>query len=102
MATRSQLKSKGRELAPVLRPHGIGREDHELLTFTVSWLPYGGPPSDELLVRFGLTRERYLSRLRRAVAEYRRQIHPTTAARLLEVCDTRKAQASQAVPHSAH
>ncbi len=81
------------------------------MTFAVSWLPYGGPPSDELLVRFGFTKERYLARLRQSVDEHRRQIHPVTAARLLEVCDAaapaqnagaRQSQASQAVPHSAH
>jgi len=110
MTTRKQRHHQQIEFASVLRSRGMDREDHELLTFAVSWLPYDGPPSDELLVRFGMTRERYLTRLRQTVDENQHQIHPVTAARLLERCDGASAaenaqqpsHASQAVPHSAH
>ena len=31
----------------------------DLVDFARSWAPYGGPPSDETLVRFGMTRLRF-------------------------------------------
>lgn len=108
MTTRKQKRHNKIDLAAILRSRGIDREEHEVLTFAVSWLPYDGPPDDEILVRFGLTKERYLERLRQIVDEHRQQIHPDTTARLLDLCDgahpeaNAGSQASQAVPQSAH
>lgn len=64
----------------------IGRRDHDLLTFAITWLPYGCPPVDEVLIKFGLTPERYRVRLREAIERHRPHIHPDTAARLLGSC----------------
>lgn len=109
MTSRAQRRSEQLEFAAALRARGIDREDHELLSFAVSWLPYGGGPSDEILIRFGLTKERYLMRLRRIVDEHRDHIHPDTAARLREDCDAahraphaegREAQLSSAPPQA--
>lgn len=36
----------------------IVRDDHDILTFAVRWLPYGGP-DDEILITFGMTPQRY-------------------------------------------
>jgi hypothetical protein len=60
--------------------------DHELLRFTISWLPYGQVPEDELFLRFGLTRERFTERLREISSRHRDLIHPNTAGRILELC----------------
>lgn len=65
----------------------INRHDHELLGFTISWLPYGQVPEDELLVRFGLTRERFTERLREISCRHRDLIHPDTVGRILELCE---------------
>lgn len=92
MTGRSRRQHDRVESAVAPRARGIDRDDHALLNFAISWMPYGGAPSDETLVRFGLTRERYLARLRRTVDEHRRRIHPATVARLMEICGA---------PHSA-
>jgi hypothetical protein len=36
--------------------------DWEIIEFVVSWVPYGGPPSDQSVVRFGMDRPTLLSR----------------------------------------
>jgi hypothetical protein len=64
----------------------VDREDHELLTFAISWLPYGCGPDEDILVRFGLTRARYLARLFDVVTRRRALIHPDTAERLITLC----------------
>jgi hypothetical protein len=64
----------------------VGRDDHELLTFAISWLPYGCGPDEEILVRFGLSRARYLARLADTVTRRRAIIHPHTAERLIALC----------------
>jgi hypothetical protein len=110
MTTRNNLRHNPTEFAAVLRSRGIDREDHEVLKFAVSWLPYDGPPDDEILVRFGLSKERYLQRLRQTVVDHLHRIHPDTAARLVKLCDAAttdpseaaRRHASQAVPQSAH
>jgi hypothetical protein len=61
----------------------ISRVDHDLLNFAISWLPYGGGPDDEILINFGLTRQRYVQRIRELVERHRNQIHPGTAERLI-------------------
>lgn len=72
--------------APDVSPDIDDRADRDLLRFTISWLPYGAVPEDELLIRFGLTRSRFPGRLREAIERRRRQIHPETTARLLDLC----------------
>jgi hypothetical protein len=63
------------------------RGDHELLRFTISWLPYGQVPEDELFLRFGLTRERFTERLREISCRHGDLIHPNTARRILKLCE---------------
>lgn len=75
------------EFAVTLRGRGIDRADHDLLTFAISWLPYGGGPEDEMLVNFGMTKRRYLNRLREVVYRQRHLIHPTVAERLIALCE---------------
>ncbi len=109
--TNSNERRSGRiEPGAARASRGIDREDHQVLAFAVMWLPYGGPPGEETLVRFGLTRDRYLDRLRLTICRHRSRIHPNTAARLFTLCDGLDSNleagalnhASQAVPHSAH
>ncbi|MEW5812180.1 MAG: hypothetical protein AB1925_22360 [Actinomycetota bacterium] len=38
------------------------RYEHDIVTFMRSWAPYGGPPADEVLPEFGLTREQLVAR----------------------------------------
>ncbi len=79
---RNQAKSEADR-----RTRRIDRADHELLTFAISWLPYGGGPEDEMLVNFGMTKRRYLNRLREVVDRQRHLIHPTVAERLIALCE---------------
>lgn len=43
------------------------RFEHDIVTFMRSWAPYGGPPADEVLPEFGLTREQLVQRYRQIV-----------------------------------
>ncbi|WP_143543145.1 hypothetical protein [Rhodococcus sp. NCIMB 12038] len=36
--------------------------DETILEFARRWIPYGGPPQEEILVGFGLTPERFAER----------------------------------------
>jgi hypothetical protein len=65
----------------------VDRDDHELLRFTIGWLPYGQVPEDELLVRFGLTRRRFTERIREIAYRNRDLIPPHTISRLLDLCE---------------
>jgi len=38
------------------------RYEHDIVTFMRSWAPYGGPPADEVLPEFGLTRDQLVTR----------------------------------------
>jgi len=38
-------------------------DDHTLVNLAVTWLPYGGPPPEEIWIRFGLNPDQYWSRL---------------------------------------
>lgn len=51
------------------------RFEHDIVTFMRSWAPYGGPPADEVLPEFGLTREQLVQRYQQilAVAAARRE-----------------------------
>jgi hypothetical protein len=77
---------KRRESAKRHPTSGVERDDHYLLTFAISWLPYGGGPEDEILIRFGLDRTRYLARVLETVRRQRARIHPETAERLIGMC----------------
>lgn len=46
---------------------GLPRETAELIRFAQKWIPYGGPPPDEVLVQFGMTRTRFSDALRQAI-----------------------------------
>ncbi|GAB7067157.1 hypothetical protein H7J06_12675 [Mycobacterium hodleri] len=45
-------------------PNGFiaDRFAHDIVTFMRNWAPYGGPPADEVLAEFGLTREQLVTR----------------------------------------
>jgi hypothetical protein len=45
-------------------PNGFiaDRFAHDIVTFMRNWAPYGGPPADEVLSEFGLTREQLVQR----------------------------------------
>jgi hypothetical protein len=40
----------------------LDRFDRDLLTFMLSWAPYGGPPENECFVEFGMTVDRVRER----------------------------------------
>jgi hypothetical protein len=63
-----------------------GRDDHDLLTFAIRWLPYGGGPDDEIFINFGMTRQHYLERLHEVIQRQCSRIHPTTIAQLHLLC----------------
>ena len=44
------------------------RFEHDIVTFMRSWAPYGGPPADEVLPEFGMTREQLVQRYQQIVA----------------------------------
>ncbi|WP_193043725.1 hypothetical protein [Mycolicibacterium baixiangningiae] len=35
---------------------------HDIVTFMRNWAPYGGPPADEVLPEFGMTRDQLVQR----------------------------------------
>jgi hypothetical protein len=41
---------------------------HDIVTYMRSWAPYGGPPDDEVLPEFGLTRDQLVQRYRQIAA----------------------------------
>jgi hypothetical protein len=48
----------------------------DIVTFMRNWAPYGGPPADEVLEEFGLTRDQLVQRYREIVtAEIARRKH---------------------------
>jgi hypothetical protein len=52
------------------------RYEHDIVTFMRSWAPYGGPPADQVLEEFGLTRDQLVARYQEivtAAAERREQ-----------------------------
>lgn len=44
------------------------RFEHDIVTFMRSWAPYGGPPADEVLPEFGMTREQLVRRYQQILA----------------------------------
>ena len=45
----------------------LPRQSDELIRFAQNWIPYGGPPSDEIMVQFGMTMARFSEALRQAI-----------------------------------
>lgn len=54
----------------------------EIVAFAVRWLPFGGPPVEEVYVTFGLTYEQFRGRLAGALAHEPLRIAPVTTAAL--------------------
>jgi hypothetical protein len=46
----------------------MDRFDREILDFARSWAPYGGPPADQVMAEFGMTRDQLFERLRRIIS----------------------------------
>ena len=46
----------------------MDRFDREILDFMRSWAPYGGPPAEETMEQFGMTREELIDRMHLIVA----------------------------------
>ena len=44
------------------------RFERDIVTFVRSWAPYGGPPTDEVLAEFGLTRDQLVARYHQILA----------------------------------
>ncbi|OUS81336.1 hypothetical protein CA951_41515 [Rhodococcus sp. NCIMB 12038] len=56
--------------------------DSAIIEFACRWLPYGTPPSEELLTRFGMTRERYGQQLARILDDHPSRIPLETRRKL--------------------
>lgn len=41
-------------------PGANSAESRQLITFALAWAPFGGPPSDEIFERYGMTLRRFL------------------------------------------
>ncbi len=48
--------------------HIADRFAHDIVTFMRNWAPYGGPPADEVLPEFGLTRDQLVQRYQQILA----------------------------------
>jgi hypothetical protein len=63
----------------------MDRFDREILEFVHRWAPYGGPPADEALPEFGMTREQIFERfhliLATEAARHEREQIPQMQAR---------------------
>lgn len=44
------------------------RYAHDIVSFMRAWAPYGGPPADEVLPEFGLTRDQLVQRYQQILA----------------------------------
>lgn len=66
-------------------PDRVDRFDWEILDFVVQWAPYGGPAEEEVLPRFGMTREQLQARFSDVVMELtsRRRLRLTAEQRQL-------------------
>lgn len=58
--------------------------DTEILAFAVRWLPFGGAPTEDVYVTFGLTHEQFRERLADALVHERLRIAPATAVALVK------------------
>lgn len=46
--------------------------DRQMMQFVLGWIPFGGPPDEETLPRFGLTPEEFRKRFREIVSNLTR------------------------------
>ena len=69
--------------ANCLASEQVDREHRDLLMFALTWLPYGWPPEDELIPRFGFGQQAFAERVRAAVAQNALHIDPVVASRLI-------------------
>ena len=80
----------------------MDRFDREILDFMRSWAPYGGPPADEVLEEFGMTRDELVDRMsphrRDRGGPARARAAPTLAAGA-DHCTRTGYQATQKCPH---
>jgi hypothetical protein len=53
------------------RERKLDRFDRDMLTFTLSWAPYGGPPNSECFVEFGMNADRVHERCMQVVCTAR-------------------------------
>ncbi|WP_067865841.1 hypothetical protein [Nocardia shimofusensis] len=77
-------------------PNNLSADAWHIVEFAEAWSPFGGPPEEELFVRFGMNRSRFAEVLaesvdqiahqlrpaRRRPSAPRRPLHPDTSARL--------------------
>ncbi len=70
---------------------GWSRDDRVMLSFAISWIPYGGVPVEEIYPRFGLDQNQFVQRLRDAVERNLSTLNPETAQLLLAMCGQRRA-----------
>ena len=54
----------------------------EIVAFAVRWLPFGGPPAEDVYVTYGLTYEHFRERLADALVREARHVAPATAVAL--------------------
>ncbi|EKT79082.1 hypothetical protein WSS_A29379 [Rhodococcus opacus M213] len=47
----------------------LSTEQEDFLNFARMWAPFGGPPREELFVRFGMPPSRFVERLRQILDE---------------------------------
>ncbi|MET7773641.1 hypothetical protein [Nocardia sp. NPDC005366] len=48
----------------------------QIVEFAEAWSPFGGPPDEELFVRFGMSRARFAEVLAESVEQITRQLRP--------------------------
>ncbi|MFF3572645.1 hypothetical protein [Nocardia jiangxiensis] len=74
--SRSRLAQRIRQYqqardAPRRTPHApppyVYSEIDEMIRLAEMWLPFGGPPEEEIFTRFGLTRHAFQARLEKAL-----------------------------------
>lgn len=50
------------------RHRSLPSESADYIDFAQTWAPYGGPPAEDILVRYGMTTKRFLDALANAIA----------------------------------
>jgi hypothetical protein len=64
-------------------PRNLERFDRDLLTFVLSWAPYGGPPEDECLIQFGMSAKRVRRRCHELICKARPHEYEAPETQLL-------------------
>jgi hypothetical protein len=64
-------------------PRNLERFDRDLLTFVLSWAPYGGPPEDECLIQFGMSANRVRQRCHELICTARPHDYEAPESQLL-------------------